>query len=128
MAGAGRSLDKEAFWRLVLDEHEASGLTVRAFCKQESLSEPSFYTWRKELRKRDQESAVVQESRLLPVEIVGGSAVSTPPRLTSERNSSAALEVVTPTGYTLRLEQDVDPCRPGQLLSAVASVTAEYTE
>lgn len=127
MTGASRSSEKEAFWRLVLDEHQSSGLTVRAFCKQESLSEPSFYAWRKELRKRDQESGAVRESRLLPVQVVDD-PVSRSPCVIPDGNSSAGLEVVTPNGYTLRLEQDVDPCRLGQLLSAVASVPREGTE
>ena len=54
MSGAARrSAEKEAFWRLVFEEHRASGQSVRAFCKQESISEASFYAWRKELERRD---------------------------------------------------------------------------
>lgn len=122
MAGAGRSLEKEAFWRLVLEEHQASGLLVRAFCQQESLSEPSFYAWRKKLRKRDQKADVAQEPRLLPVQVVEGDPrASKPSSRTSEKPWRTTLEVVTPCGHTLRLERDVDPQRLGQLLSAIAT-------
>ena len=39
--------------RLVLDEYAASGLNIREFCKRESLSEPSFYGWRRKIHARD---------------------------------------------------------------------------
>jgi transposase-like protein len=47
-------VEKEQFWRLVLEEHQKSGLSVREFCRAESISEPSFYTWRRRLAKSDQ--------------------------------------------------------------------------
>lgn len=121
MSGAKRSLEKEAFWRLVLEEFHASRLSVRAFCKQESISEASFYSWRKELQKRDQEKdkeASPQTRGLVPVRIVG-SSVPTPSTKTPARR---LLEVLTPCGYTLRVDHDVDPQRLGQWLAAVAVV------
>ena len=48
-----RSTEKEQFWRLVVEEHEASGLTAREFCRREQVSEPSFYSWRRKIRERD---------------------------------------------------------------------------
>ena len=56
---ARRSAEKEAFWRLVLEEHRASGQSIRAFCTQKSISEASFFAWRKELERRDQASGEV---------------------------------------------------------------------
>ena len=50
----GKSNEKEEFWRLVIEEQGASGLSVRAFCEREGVSEPSFYAWRKRLRDRDE--------------------------------------------------------------------------
>lgn len=37
-------------WRRVIQQQQASGLTVAAFCRREGLSEPSFYSWRQRLR------------------------------------------------------------------------------
>ena len=62
MTGSSRSSEKEAFWRLAVEEHRASGLSVRAFCKRESLAEPSFYSWRKKLERRDGERSVTCRS------------------------------------------------------------------
>ena len=39
MARSRRSVEKEEFWRLVLKEHAASGLSIKAFCKREAVSE-----------------------------------------------------------------------------------------
>lgn len=53
MAESERSTSKEARWREVLARQAASGLSVRAFCRQESIREPSFYFWRRTLRERE---------------------------------------------------------------------------
>ena len=47
MANKMRDVAKERFWRGVLKKFAAGGLSVRAFCRQERLSEPSFYAWRR---------------------------------------------------------------------------------
>lgn len=52
MANRVRDLAKEASWRDAFARFAASGLDVRAFCKLERLSEPSFYAWRRELARR----------------------------------------------------------------------------
>src|SRR6056297_1569864 len=51
-----RSAEKEAFWRMVMEEHRNSGWTIKDFCKRQGISEPSFYAWRKRLEKRDAET------------------------------------------------------------------------
>lgn len=48
-----RSQCKEHFWRTVLTRWGGSGLSVRAFCQVQGLSEPSFYAWRRTLSARD---------------------------------------------------------------------------
>ena len=39
----------ESQWRGLLEAHEASGLTQRAFCEREGVSEMSLSNWRKRL-------------------------------------------------------------------------------
>ena len=41
--------DQRQFWQMAIDTWQVSGLSVRQFCKQEGLSESSFYAWRKQL-------------------------------------------------------------------------------
>lgn len=59
--GPGRDLKREGVWRAVLERQRQSGLSIRAFCRREGISEPSFYAWRRELLRRDRESLGVTE-------------------------------------------------------------------
>ena len=43
---------KERFWRMQVRRWRTSGLSVRAFCAEQGLSEPSFYAWRRTLAGR----------------------------------------------------------------------------
>jgi hypothetical protein len=54
MAKQQRDLAKEAHWRGVFQHFSTSGLSVRGFCRRESLSEVNFYAWRRTLAERDQ--------------------------------------------------------------------------
>ena len=57
MANRVRDPQREQFWRDVLTRFHASGLSVRAFCRQEQLREPRFYAWRRTLAQRDRPAA-----------------------------------------------------------------------
>ena len=51
--GKKRDRSKEAFWSKTMEQHQQSGLSIREFCRREKLREPSFYSWRRELARRD---------------------------------------------------------------------------
>ncbi len=53
MRTATRDRNKAAFWRRVLRRQAGSGLSIRAWCRQQDLREPSFYWWRRKLARRD---------------------------------------------------------------------------
>jgi hypothetical protein len=53
-----RDPTKENTWRRLLRQWQRSGLTGRGFCAAHGLSEASFYAWRRELARRDQENGV----------------------------------------------------------------------
>jgi hypothetical protein len=84
MANRERDLAKEAYWRQALRRFSASGLSGRAFCQREQLTESAFYAWRRTLGERDGESnsgpafvpAVVTkgstEDASIAVELAGG--------------------------------------------------------
>jgi hypothetical protein len=57
-----RDRDKEAYWRAQMGLWEKSGLSVRAYCKEQGVIETSFYAWRRELivRARETSSAILQ--------------------------------------------------------------------
>ena len=41
----------EVEWRSILSRYQASGMSVTAFCRQESISTVSFYRWGRKLRE-----------------------------------------------------------------------------
>lgn len=47
-------LKKRQYWQDVVRRQQESGQTVRGFCREHSLSEPSFYSWRRKLSGRGQ--------------------------------------------------------------------------
>ena len=53
MAQRQRDPAKEAYWRKLLKRFSASGLSVRAFCQREQLTESAFYAWRRTIGERD---------------------------------------------------------------------------
>jgi transposase-like protein len=64
-----RDVEKEQFWRKVVDGFDAGRGTVRAWCLKHGVSEPSFYAWRRELKRRDA-TARSPTTQLLRVKVV----------------------------------------------------------
>ena len=109
MAKSKRSTEKEEFWRLALREYQQSGLTIRAFCQKEGLSEPCFYAWRKKIEIRhltNGSDSVSEVGKLVPVDIV-------------DSTDNDSLEIVTPGGFTLRCAHAVEPSRLGALIGVI---------
>jgi hypothetical protein len=48
--GKPRDVRKEHQWRQWIHQWQHSGLSVRAFCGRHSLTQASFYAWRRILR------------------------------------------------------------------------------
>jgi hypothetical protein len=86
--GRGRDAAKERFWRRVIGGFDPARTTVRSWCAEHGVSEPSFYAWRRELAARDR--TVERDAvRLLPVEITA----SEPATVTIEWSGGLRLSV-----------------------------------
>jgi len=46
-------LERESFWRWIVEGQRSSELSVRAWCSQNNVRESAFCWWRRELAKRD---------------------------------------------------------------------------
>jgi hypothetical protein len=95
MADAARDRDRESHWRTILARWRSSQLSVRAFCRAEGLSEPTFYAWR---RKLDQ--AESKEPAFLPVHVVAD--LVEPPVI-------PGIEIILANGRCLRVQPGFDP-------------------
>ena len=104
-----RSAEKESQWQELLTRQAESGLSVRAFCEQEGISENSLYFWRRELPKRKRRKSQVARKRsettaaleFIPVRVNG---------------HSANMELMHPLGYQIRFDGSVDPVMLRQVL------------
>ena len=139
MSKAKRDPEKEAFWRLVGEEHQRSGLTAREFCRKEGLSEASFHSWKRVLAQRDREARARADNRstgrasrsgrgqrlapsnrkkqpsagsnsFVPVEIVSSPVLP-----------SSELTIRTPAGFTIGVPSTVDVAQLGQVLEVLTS-------
>ncbi len=104
-----RSAEKESQWQDLVDRQAESGLSVRAFCEQEGVSEKSLYFWRRELPRRKRrkrqfargKSSTTTAIDFIPVQVSG---------------LAAGMELVHPLGYQIRIDGRVDPVMLRQLL------------
>jgi hypothetical protein len=128
--GWRRDAAKERHWRRVVREWRRSGLSVRDFCDWQTLSEPSFYAWRREIAKRDHEAAAARgrtapfdrqqvtkpaaarRPAFVPVQVVADEPLAA---FDPER----WLEVQLPTGAQLRVPAGFDRQTLADVLAAL---------
>jgi transposase-like protein len=94
--------DRSEYWREKIAQQGHSGLSVQRFCEEQGLTEQTFYTWRKRLRKQP------------PMRFA---LVETGPTQQQPRNETG-LELLLATGERLRIGAGVD----AQMLRTVLEV------
>jgi transposase len=95
MARGMRDFGGEPYWRMILTRWRRSSLTVREFCRAESISEPSFYAWRRKLEQVEQ-----KRPTFLPVRVVAQEA---------DEPAPSGIEIVLANGRCLRVAAGFDP-------------------
>ena len=118
--GAPRNGAKERSWRRLIQQWRHSGMTIRDFCVEHEVSEPSFFAWRRTIADRDRQSGqpsadgygnvdsnkTQASPAFVPLRVV--STVSTP--------AGTAFEVVLRDGRIVRVPAGFDPATLRQLL------------
>jgi transposase-like protein len=102
MAKQQRDPAREKYWRGLVSEWQASGLSVREFSRQRQVTEASFYSWRRELQRRDAQTPAAPA--FVPVTVVP---------------TTALVEVRCPTGHVVTVT-NADHNTLRQLLAALA--------
>jgi transposase-like protein len=114
MAACGqRGPEREQFWRRTIEACARSGDTIRGFCAERGLSEPSFYAWRRDLRRRDsqrREGGI--ETKLAPASARLVPIIVRPPA------DISAIEIER-GGTIVRVPRDVDAAARAGILKAV---------
>ena len=101
--GKGETNPKAKEWAERIAAQQRSGITVKQFCKEQGLTEYSFYAWRKRL----------QENQPIRFALVERRAIR------QERTAEAALELVFANGERLRIGAGVDAATLRSVLEAL---------
>jgi len=137
--GPRRDAAKERWWRGIIRAQRQSGQTIREYCREHALSEPSFYAWRHELNERrgqraehGQRASAVRRRKRRPVAATpaarGGqraAAAFVPVRVATEvaplsgypLAGVAAIELALPSGAVLRWLAGVEPAAVAAIVS-----------
>ena len=79
-------------WAALIQQQHRSGLSVRVFCQQHDLSEPSFYAWRRRLGST---GTAMSESKFVRIDPTAATSSPTP-----------MLELEFANGVKLRCDAD----------------------
>ena len=136
MARLQRDKSKERFWRRAVRQWRRSGQSIRAFCRERGLSEPSFHGWRRTLAERDQAATKARQATRLaskrkkqeqngsvgrtfvPVQVVA-SAASALATTATALAATGGIEIVVGAGRVLRVARGFDAATLQRLLAVL---------
>ena len=110
MANSNRSVRAE-YWQGVLEQFRQSDLSAPVFCKEKGIPIASFYQWRRRL----QVSHVSSTNAIVPVKII--------PVQFSSNTSTRLVQIITPSGFSLRIDPAMSADALAQLLRTIESST-----
>ena len=127
--------ETEQFYRQLVAEYDASGLSIRAFAWMRGIPPGTLSSWRHELKQRDAARARTGEratkSPFVQVKVVGAGAVAgagagaaapePEPRARPASARPVVYEVVLGRDRVLRVPAEFDEARVAALVRAVAS-------
>jgi hypothetical protein len=104
MARRQRDPTKEQFWRRHLAAWRHSKLTVRDYCRDQGLAEPSFYAWRRNLTQRRCPTTTpdhpAEPAKLTPTDLA---PTFLPVRLIDRSDLTSPVEILLRGGRLLRV-------------------------
>jgi hypothetical protein len=122
-SGSRQPSKAEQEWRNRIAQWRASGQSVRAFCAERQLSEPSFYSWRRTITSRDDAATPVPKPittdrpesadrpAFVPVRVVAASPTS--------GSAAGGLELILSAGHVVRITPGFDSATLRRLLAAL---------
>lgn len=115
---SGTRSGKQWYWKDLVSRQARSGQSVREFCSQEGVSEPSFYAWRRKLAAGSGDQGPGRDAG------VGspGGGEFIPLTL---REDPGSLELLHPLGYRIRVTGQVDVAMLAQVLDLLDGRNAQ---
>lgn len=107
---SGRSSERERYWREVIRDQAASGLSISAFCREHDVSPASFFSWRRRLATDSREEAA---GKFIPIELATATPSATP----------GGFEVALPNGLRVHVPPQFDAEALRRLLDVLGGAT-----
>jgi len=111
----GPSLDDYLYWQASLENREASGLSIDAFCGAEGVSRSTFYRWAQRLRDGIPDS--VREEGEIPT-----LAELAEPKFLPVSLTASPVEIKLPNGGSVRLPIGVGEAVLVKVIEAVGAL------
>lgn len=108
MAGRRRG-ERERYWRQVLRDQAASGLSISAFCREHEVSPASFFSWRRKLAAHDGAGEEIA-AKFVPIELGA---------TTSLAAGQPGFEVTLPNGLRVQVPSPFDAAALRELLDVL---------
>jgi hypothetical protein len=118
-----RDRKKEAFWRRMMARQASSRMSVRAWCRQHSLRESSFYWWRRQLARRD-----VRAPALVAVRVTADRSTDDAFDVSAVNGALSRIEIVLPARRRVRLIGSVDRQALTDVLAVLTSASVHPPE
>ena len=115
MARVGRG---EAWWRELLEDWRRSGKPVKRFCVERAVARSAFYRWRKRLSEAGDVTTSERPVRFAPVRLRSRECVALSWDAFGEPGN-AGVEIVTPSGYRVRLQRGFDHAALGAAIAVL---------
>ena len=105
--GRGRREDRWSYWRELLAKQQASDVSVSAFCRDQGVSDASFYTWRRRLEAEVRNNAKPSSAPFVAVPLT---------------NARVDFEVRLPSGIVVTVPRGFDEAALKRLLQTMTSL------
>ncbi len=96
-----KDMEKENYWREIIAQWQASGLSMAAFCRQEGVPDKRFFWWKRRIERRNGKVVAKGQVNFVPVRIkeTGTGSVA---------SGNGLIELITPGGCVIRVSSGFD--------------------
>ena len=109
---------RAGYWQELIDQQRLGGLSIKQFCFEKNVSVASFYQWRRRLTASSDlvgstgpaTPSPASNTAMIPIRLVS------PPR---PQPAPLAVQILTPNGYSLRIDSSTCPEQLRMILEAV---------
>lgn len=105
---------RAGYWQELIDQQRLGGLSIKQFCFEKNVSVASFYQWRRRLTASNDlvvsPGSSASSTAMIPIRLVP------PPR---PQPVPVAVQILTPNGYSLRIDSSTCPDQLQKILEAV---------